>query len=71
LISTMESSWLTPKLLGRVGRMNNVAVFIGLLFWGWIWGPWGMLLAYPIIVVIKTTSDHVEALKPLGELLGE
>jgi len=71
LISTIESSWLTPKLLGRVGRMNNVAVFIGLLFWGWIWGPWGMLLAYPIIVVIKTTSDHVEALKPLGDLLGE
>lgn len=70
-ISTIESSWLTPKLLGRVGRMNNVAVFIGLFFWGWLWGAWGMLLAYPIIVVIKTTSDHVEALKPLGELLGE
>jgi predicted PurR-regulated permease PerM len=51
--------------------MSNVAVFIGLLFWGWVWGAWGMLLAYPILVVIKTTSDHVEGLKPLGELLGE
>jgi predicted PurR-regulated permease PerM len=71
LITTIESSWLTPKLLGRVGRMSNVAVFIGQLFWGWVWGAWGMLLAYPILVVIKTTSDHVEGLKPLGELLGE
>ena len=71
VISTVESSWLTPKLLGRVGRMNNVAVFVALLFWGWVWGPWGLLLAYPITVVVKTVSDQVESMKPLGELLGE
>ena len=70
VVTTVESSWLTPKLLGRVGRLNNVAVFVALLFWGWVWGPWGLLLAYPLTVVVKTTSDQVESLKPLGELLG-
>jgi len=71
VITTVESSWLTPRLLGRVGRMNNVAVFVALLFWGWVWGPWGLLLAYPITVVVKTVSDQVESMRPLGELLGE
>jgi predicted PurR-regulated permease PerM len=69
-ITTLESSLLTPRLLGRTARMNNVAVFVGLLFWGWVWGPWGLLLAFPITVVIKTVSDRVGPLKPLGELLG-
>ena len=71
LITTLESICVTPWLLGRTARMNNVAVFGGLLFWGWLWGPWGLLLAFPIMMVIKTVSDRVEVLRPLGELLGE
>jgi predicted PurR-regulated permease PerM len=51
--------------------MNAVAVFVGILFWSWLWGMWGALLAVPILVVLKTVADHVEDLKPVGELLGD
>ena len=71
LITTVEGFVLMPFLVRRGGRMNNVAIFLGLLFWGWLWGAWGMLLAYPIMMVIKTVSDRIEGLQPLGELLGE
>ena len=69
-ITTIESTLVTPWLLGRTVRMNNVAVFGGLLFWGWLWGPWGMALSFPIMVVIKTVSDRIDPLRPLGEMLG-
>jgi predicted PurR-regulated permease PerM len=71
LITGLEGYALTPWLLGKHLRMNGVAVFIGLLFWGWVWGVWGMLLAMPMMVVLKAIGDHVEDLKVLGELLGE
>jgi predicted PurR-regulated permease PerM len=51
--------------------MNSAAVFISLLFWGWLWGVWGMLLGIPIIVIVKAVSQHVEQLQPVAELLGE
>ncbi len=51
--------------------MNSASVFIGLLFWGWIWGLWGLLLGIPILVIIKVISDHIEGLAPIAELLGE
>ncbi len=51
--------------------MNSAAVFISLLFWGWLWGVWGMLLAIPIIVIVKVVSEHVEQLQPVAELLGD
>ncbi len=71
LITSLEGLLLTPYLLGRHLRMNGAAVFVGLLFWGWIWGVWGMLVAMPMMVIIKSICDHVEDLKGLGELLGE
>ena len=71
LITTLEGSLLTPMLLGRASSMNKVAVFAGLLFWSWIWGVWGMLLAVPMMMVIKVICDHVEPLQPVGHLLGD
>ena len=50
--------------------MNAAAVFVSLLFWGMMWGGWGLLLAVPVMVAIKSVCDHVEPLKPWGELLG-
>ncbi len=58
-------------MTGRIARMNAAAVFISLLFWGWLWGIWGMLLSIPIIVIVKVVTEHVEQLKPVAELLGE
>lgn len=57
-------------LMGRAARMNTPAVFVSLLFWGMLWGGWGLLLAVPIMVAVKTLCDHVERLKPYGDILG-
>ncbi len=66
-VGTFVTTWMT----GRIARMNSAAVFISLLFWGWLWGVWGMLLSVPIIVIVKVVSEHVEQLQPVAELLGE
>jgi predicted PurR-regulated permease PerM len=51
--------------------MNAVAVFVGLLFFGWMWGVWGTLLAVPVLMVVKAICDRVDDLQPIGELLGD
>ena len=71
LITTLEGSLLTPTLMSRASSMNQVAVFVGLLFWSWVWGIWGLLIAVPLMMVIKVICDHVERLQPVGHLLGE
>jgi predicted PurR-regulated permease PerM len=71
LITSIEGWLLTPTLMGRVASMNRVAVFVGLLFWSWAWGVWGMLLAVPMMMSIKVVCDHVDDLKPVGRFLGE
>jgi len=71
LITSLEGWLLTPTLMGRVASMNRVAVFVGLLFWSWAWGVWGMLLAVPMMMCIKVVCDHVDDLKPVGRFLGE
>lgn len=71
VITSLEGFLLTPWLTSRATRMNAVAIFIGLLFWGWVWNVWGMLLAVPMLMVIKAVCDHVEDFKSFGEFLGE
>jgi predicted PurR-regulated permease PerM len=71
IITTLEGSLLTPMLIGRAASMNQIAVFAGLLFWSWVWGIWGMLLAVPMMMVVKVVCDHVESLQPVGHLLGD
>lgn len=70
-ITGLEGMLLTPMLMSRTARMNAVAMFIGILGWGWLWGFWGMLLAVPLLMVFKVIADHVEDLAAVGELLGE
>jgi predicted PurR-regulated permease PerM len=70
-IATVIGTFVTTWMTGRIAKMNAAAVFISLLFWGWLWGIWGMLLAIPIIVIVKVVSMHVEQLQPVAELLGE
>ena len=62
---------LATWMQGRASRMNPVAVFVGIIFFGWLWGGWGLLLGVPILAVVKTVADRVEALHPLAELLAE
>ena len=71
LIHTLVGNLLVPWLTSRTSRMNPVAVFIGVIFWGWIWGIWGLLLGIPIMMIVKSICDRVEDLQPIGELLGD
>ena len=67
LVGTVIATWMT----GRVARMNPAAVFVSLLFWGWLWGVWGLLLGVPVVVVVKVVAERVEGMEVLAELLGE
>ncbi|MDO8718111.1 MAG: AI-2E family transporter [Polaromonas sp.] len=69
-IHTLIGNLLTPWLTSRAARMSPVAVFVGLLAWGWLWGVWGLLLGIPILMMIKSVCDRVDDLKPIGEFLG-
>ena len=70
-LGTVIGMFVAPWMTGRLAKMNPTAIFIGLLFFGWIWGAWGMLLAIPIVVVVKVVAESVEALNPAAELLAE
>ena len=61
---------LVPWLTQRVGRINAVIVFVALLFWGWLWGVWGLLLGVPIVMAVKAVCERVEDLRPISEFLG-
>ena len=62
---------LYPKFLGSRMQLNPLAVTMALLFWGWLWGGVGLVLAIPITAAVKIVFDHVESLKPWGTWLGE
>ena len=57
-------------LQSRAARVNAAVLFIALLIFGWLWGIWGLLLGAPLVAIVKVICDRVEALKPVGELLG-
>lgn len=71
LITAIEGFLLMPIFLGQAARVNSVAVFVSVMFWGWLWGALGMLLAVPILMMMKTIADRVETLSSLSELLDE
>lgn len=63
-LGVVGQTWLQ----GRASQMNAVAIFVGLMFWGWLWGAWGLVLAVPLLAAAKAIADRVAP--PLGELLG-
>lgn len=69
VITSIEGWLITPPLMGKVERMSALAVFIGVLLWTWVWGPWGTILAVPMLVIVKATADHIERLRPLSRLM--
>lgn len=58
------------RLQSRFARVNATVLFIALLFFGWLWGEWGLLLGAPLVAVAKVVCDRVESLRPIGALLG-
>ncbi len=71
LISTIQSSIVSPLAYGQRLRLNPVAVLLGVLLWWFLWGVPGAFVAVPILAATKIISDTNEPLKPLGEFLGE
>lgn len=70
-LNLLESYLVTPMVLGHRLTLNPVVVFLGLTFWGWLWGITGGLLAVPIMVVLKIICDRSEPLRSIGEFLGD
>ncbi len=70
VIHAITGNLLTPVLTSHASRMSPVAVFVGMLAWGWLWGVWGLLLGIPILMMVKAVCDRVDDFKPIGEFLG-
>jgi predicted PurR-regulated permease PerM len=69
-IHFLESYIATPLIMGRRLMLNGVVVFLGLMFWGAVWGVMGSLLAVPLLAIAKIVCDRIEGLTPIGEFLG-
>lgn len=69
-VNLVQSNVVSPLLLAKRLTLNPVALFVGLLFWYWIWGVAGAFLAVPMLAALKIMCDHVESLAPVGEFLG-
>jgi predicted PurR-regulated permease PerM len=69
-VNLLQSQFISPLILGRRLTLNPVAIFIGLVFWWWIWGVPGAFIAVPLLATFKIFCDHIEALAPIGEFLG-
>jgi predicted PurR-regulated permease PerM len=67
LVGVMITTWMT----GRFAQMNSLVIFSSLIFFAWLWGVAGMLLAIPIVIVIKVIADHLEQFSYLSEILGK
>jgi len=63
------ANFVTPHVLGRHLLLSPLAVFVGLVFWSWIWGVPGTFLAVPLLATFRIVCDRVDSLKPLGALL--
>jgi predicted PurR-regulated permease PerM len=69
-VHAIESNVITPAILGRRLTMNPLVVFLSLMFWTWLWGVAGALLAVPLLMCLKIVCEHVKPLAPIGELIG-
>lgn len=68
-IHVLALNLITPQLVGRRVRLNAVAITVSLLFWGWVWGGMGLVMAIPITATLRVICDHTESWKPVGRWL--
>jgi predicted PurR-regulated permease PerM len=69
-LNAAESNFVTPHILGRWMTLNPLAIILSFLFWGWLWGVPGMLLAVPILATTKIFCDRIQTFEVVGEFLG-
>ena len=70
VIHVVEGEAVTPMLLAARFTVNPVLVILGVIFWYWIWGVPGAILATPMLAITKIICDRVEGLKPVGHFIG-
>ncbi len=70
VFQNLEGNIITPRLMGDKLNLSPLAVLVSVMFWTWLWGAIGIILAIPITASAKVICDHVEALQPIGILLG-
>jgi predicted PurR-regulated permease PerM len=68
-IHVLALNFIAPQLVGRRVRLNAVAITVALLFWGWVWGGMGLLLAIPITAALRVICDHTDSWRPIGRWL--
>jgi predicted PurR-regulated permease PerM len=68
--TAIEGYVVTPLILGARLSLNPVVIVVGLLFWGWLWGIPGAVLAVPLLIIIKALCDRITGLQAIGEFLG-
>ena len=68
-VTGIDGLLVKPLLTGRFSKMNNLAAFASLVFWGWLWGGWGLLLAVPITAAIKAVCERVDDWNGFADLL--
>ncbi len=68
-IHLIEGESLTPMLLARRFTLNPVLIILSLVFWFWMWGMLGAILAVPMLAILKIISDRLRPLKALGHFL--
>ena len=69
-LEIIQGQIVTPMVLGMRFELNPVVIFVWIIFWGWTWGIFGALLAFPMLTVFKILCDHIQPLGPIGEFLG-
>lgn len=68
-IHVVAQNLIAPQLVGRQVQLNAVAITISLLFWGWVWGGMGLILAIPITAALRVICDHTVSWKPVARWL--
>ncbi len=71
VLTSVEGQFITPLVISRRMRLNTTVVFLSVAFFAWIWSVMGMIVALPILIVIKIVCDELDAFKKVGRFLGD
>lgn len=69
VLASLEGNFITPMVMGRSLTLNPVLVLLSLMFWGWVWGIVGVILAVPILAAFKIFCSHIEPMEPLADFI--
>lgn len=69
VLASIEGNVITPLILGRTCELDPLVIFVWLLFWGWLWGVSGAIVAVPLLMLIKLTCEKSLMLKPVAALI--